>query len=100
MRTESSSIRLPSTSTKRWPTGLMKPMRPRRFCRAEKSPREGVVLPSFCSVAATKRRGVVLFIAGRGPRSRSLIVRIQLAIFNGLETEDGGDAQDIVFTGA
>src|SRR5688500_8185507 len=100
MSTVSSSMRLPSTSMKRWPTGLMKPMRPRRFCRAEKRPSDVVVLPAFCSVAATKMRGVSAFIARRRGRSSSGGVGVELAEFDGLQTEDGGDTEDVVLARA
>src|SRR5439155_26016496 len=97
-------MRWPSIFTKRCPTGLMKPIGPSRFFSAAKSPTAIVVLPSFCCVAATKTRGVVVFtdilqIENRRRRARRGFLGefgIQFPILDRLQTDDSRDAHDVI----
>ena len=50
----SSSAGAPSSMIQRWPTGFMKAVFRPRSAKAAKSPRDVVVLPRFCPVAARK----------------------------------------------
>ena len=83
-RYESSSTWSPCTSMKRWPTGLMNPIRGYMDWRAAKSPRQTVVLPSFIRVAATKTRRVTRLVgaasSGRAGWRKGLLIGSVAAI--------------------
>ena len=75
-------------------------------------------MPSFWRVAAINTRGVVVFLSGTENSSEALTqrkawagmvasfagqfvarARIKLAVFHGLDADDGGDAEDVVGIG-
>ena len=60
--------------------------------KAAYRPREVVVLPVSCSVAAMKMRGVTVFKIS----IHVLVGRIKFAVFDGLQSDYRGHAEDIL----
>jgi len=68
MSTESSSTLYPCSNTYLWPTGFIKPTLLNLFLNALIRPKDMVVFPSFCLVAATN----ILFCTISSPKQMSL----------------------------